>query len=130
MNKETPNVPGISEGLKRSNVPLSAAVKANGFVFVSGMPPMDPKSGGFVTGDIRRQTEACLEAVKACLEGAGSSLEKVVKVTIYCSNAAHYRAVNEVYARYFPENPPARTFVAVASWPMEFDMEIECVALE
>jgi reactive intermediate/imine deaminase len=90
---------------------------------------MDPATGGFVKGDIATQTKASLEALKRALEAAGSSLEKVCKVTIYAVNAAHFRTINEVYARFFPEAPPARTFVTVGSWPMDFDIEIECVAL-
>jgi reactive intermediate/imine deaminase len=127
--KETVRVSPISEMIEKAKVPLSAAVKANGFVFVSGMPPFDHATGGMVRGDMAAQTEACLENVKTALEAAGSSLDKVVKVTVYAVNAAHYATINRAYARYFPVDPPARTFVAVASWPMEFDIEIECVAL-
>ena len=129
MEKEIVRVPGISETLEKAKVPLSAAVKANGFVFVSGTPPIDLEKGGLVFGDIVKQTEACLEGLKASLEAAGSSLDKVVKVTIYASNSAYYGTINKVYAKYFADRPPARTFVAVASWPMEFDIEIECTAL-
>jgi reactive intermediate/imine deaminase len=119
----------MSEALEKAGIPLSAAIKAGGFVFVSGTPPIDPKTGALVSGDIATQTEACLHGVEATLEAAGSSLDKVVKVTIYASNSAYYGTINKVYARHFPNDPPARTFVAVASWPMEFDIEIECVAL-
>jgi reactive intermediate/imine deaminase len=98
-------------------------------VFVSGLPPFDRKTGAMVKGDIGAQTEASLENVKAALEAAGSSLEKVVKVTIYIANAAWFPTVNAVYARYFPNDPPARTFVAVGSWPLEFDIEVECIAV-
>ena len=129
MTREVIHVPGVSDALVKAKVPLSAAVKAGGFVFVSGMPPIDLEKGTLVPGDIVTQTEACLEGLKAALEAAGSSLEKVVKVTIYASNSAYYGTINKIYARYFPSQPPARTFVAVASWPMEFDIEIECTAL-
>ena len=129
MEKVVIEVPGISEGTHKAGVPLSAAIKANGFVFVSGMPPTDPATGAFVKGDIATQTKASLEAMKRALDAAGSSLEKVCKVTIYAVNAAHYRTINEVYARFFPSAPPARTFVTVGSWPMDFDIEIDCVAL-
>jgi len=104
-------------------------VKANGFVFVSGLPPIDLATGRISNGDIATQTELSLKAVKHALESAGSSLDKVCKVTIYASNAAYFKTINEIYARYFTSSPPARTFVTVASWPMEFDIEIECVAL-
>jgi reactive intermediate/imine deaminase len=129
MTKEIVRVPVISEALEKAGIPLSAAIKAGGFVFVSGTPPIDLEKGTLVPGDIVTQTEACLEGLKATLEAAGSSLEKVLKVTVYASNSAYYGTINKVYARYFPKNPPARTFVAVASWPMEFDIEIECTAL-
>jgi 2-iminobutanoate/2-iminopropanoate deaminase len=116
--KEIVRVPGISEPIEAAKVPLSAAVKANGFVFVSGLPPIDRRTGKIERASIDRQTELVLENVKAALEAAGSSLDKVVKCTVFCANAG-----------YFPHQPPARTFCAVGSWPWEFDIEIECVAL-
>lgn len=129
MDKEIIRVSPISEALAKIRAPLSPAVKANGFVFVSGLPPLDRQTGAVVKGDIEVQTELSLENVKAALEAAGSSLDKVVKVTIYVANAAWFPTVNAIYARYFPKDPPARTFVAVGSWPLEFDIEIECIAL-
>jgi 2-iminobutanoate/2-iminopropanoate deaminase len=127
--KEVVRVPGVSEFLEQNKVPISPAIKANGFVFVSGAPPADPDKGGFVKGGIEAQTKACLESVKRTLECAGSSLEKVCMVRIYCANSAYFGTINEIYKTYFPKDPPARTFVTVASWPMEFDLEIECTAL-
>jgi 2-iminobutanoate/2-iminopropanoate deaminase len=129
VDKEIIKVSPISEALEKGKIPLSPAVKANGFVFVSGLPPFDRKTGAMVKGDIAAQTEASLENVRAALEAAGSSLDKVVKVTIYIANAAWFPTVNAVYARYFTNNPPARTFVAVGSWPLEFDIEVECIAV-
>lgn len=129
MRKETIRVSGISEAIDSVGVPLSAAVKGGGFVFVSGMPPFDTKTKRFVHGDLAKQTEVCLENLKTALEAAGSSLEKVLKVTVYAANAAYYSTINGVYSRYFPENPPARSFVTVGSWPREFDIEIDCIAL-
>ena len=108
---------------------IRLATKANGFVFVSGTPPFDLETGKLVRGDIEVQTEASLKAVRHCLESAGSSLDRVVMVRVYASNAGFYSTINRIYARFFPENPPSRTFVPVAPWPMEFDIEIECVAL-
>ena len=107
------HVPGISEGLIEKKVPISPAVKAN----------------GFVKGDISVQTRQCLETVKHVLAAAGSSLDKVVSVRVYITNAAYFGTVNEIYKGYFAQNPPTRTFINVGSWPLEFDIEIECVAL-
>jgi reactive intermediate/imine deaminase len=128
VDKTAIRVGKISEAIDRGKVPLSAAVRANGFVFVSGLPPIDQKTGELVRGDVVRQAEQVLENVKAALEAAGSSLDKVVKVTVFITNAAYFTRVNEVYARYFPHDPPARSFVTVGSWPWEFDIEIECIA--
>ena len=129
MAKEVIGVAGISEALEQANVPLSPAVKANGFVFVSGCPPIDRSTGQIIRGDIVEQTELVMENVKAVLEAAGTTLENVVKVNIFIANSAYYATVNEIYARYFPKDPPARTFATVGSWPWEFDIEIECIAL-
>lgn len=124
MKKE---IVDVDKGL--SSTPLSAAVKAGGFVFVSGMPPREPGSSKIPLADVKRQTELVLDGLQRRLEAAGSSLEKVVKCTVYVTNAAYFDIVNEVYARYFPVDPPARTFVTVGSWPWPFDVEIECIAV-
>jgi 2-iminobutanoate/2-iminopropanoate deaminase len=129
MPKEVIEVPVLSQGVRNVGVHLSLVTKANDFVFVSGTPPFDLETGKFVRGDIETQTEASLKAVQRCLESAGTSLDKVVMVRVYASNAAFYSVINRVYARFFPDKPPSRTFVPVASWPMEFDIEIKCVAL-
>lgn len=126
--KQVIEVPVLSEGARRLGVPLSVVTKANGFVFVSGTPPFDLQTGKIVRGDIAVQTEASLRAVEHCLRAAGASLGDVVMVRIYAANAGFYGAINQVYARFFPTDPPSRTFVPVASWPMEFDIEIECIA--
>ena len=122
-------VPGISEALEKARVPLSPAVKANGFVFVSGLPPIDRKTGKVINGDIKRQTRVSLQNVGRALRAAGSSFDRVVKVNVYISNSGYFELVNEEYRKFFPEAPPARTFVTVGSWPWEFDIEIECIAL-
>jgi len=127
--KQTFRVGKLSEKLDAAKVPLSPVVKANGFVFVSGQPPLNAATGELVGGDIETQTRAALDNVKLCLETAGSALDKVVKCNVYVTNIAYYDRVNAVYAEYFPADPPARTFAAVASWPWEFDIEIECIAL-
>jgi len=127
--KQVIRVPGITEAEEKKKVPLSAAIKANGFVFVSGLPPIDPKTGDIKIGNIREQTVQVLENVKAALEAAGSSLDKVVKAQVLISNAAYFEEVNTIYAKYFPHDPPARSFITVGSWPWKFDIEIECIAL-
>jgi reactive intermediate/imine deaminase len=129
MEKEIIDVPVISDLIRNAGVPLSPVVRANGFLFVSGLPGMNLSDGKLIGGGIEAQTEASLAAVKHALEAAGSSLSKVVKATIYITNAAYFHKVNTIYARYFSDMPPARTFVTVGSWPMEFDIEIECIAL-
>jgi 2-iminobutanoate/2-iminopropanoate deaminase len=129
MKKKIIRVPGLTEAVAKTGAPLSILVKAGDFLYCSGLPPLDPKSGELVKGDIQTQTRAVLDALKYALEHAGSSLDKVVKTTIFITNAAYFKTVNDIYRTYFPNDPPARTFVAVASWPLEFDIEIECVAL-
>jgi 2-iminobutanoate/2-iminopropanoate deaminase len=129
MDRTVVEVPVISDAIRRAGAPLSPVIKANGFVFVSGLPPIDLATGAFAKGDIATQTELSLAAVRRALEAAGSAVEKVCKVTVYTSNAAHFHTINEVYARTFRTAPPARTFVAVGSWPLDFDIEIECIAL-
>lgn len=127
--KEIIEIPVLSDTVRKLGVPLSLVVRANGLLFVSGLPPLDPVTGQIVKGDVEAQTEGSLRALKYVLETAGSSLEKVVKTTAYVSNAGCFPTFNRVYARYFPDRHPARTFVAVGSWPLEFDVEVECIAL-
>ena len=129
MAKDVIEVPVLSERVRKAGVPLSVVTKANDMVYVSGTPPFDLVTGALVRGDITVQTEASLRALEHCLKAAGSSLDKVVMVRVYAANAGFYNAINAVYAKFFPKDPPSRTFVPVASWPMEFDIEIECVAL-
>jgi 2-iminobutanoate/2-iminopropanoate deaminase len=129
VTKEIIEVPVLTETARRLGVPAAMATRANGFVFVSGTPPIDIETGAIVRGDIETQTRACLIALEHCLKAAGSSLDRVTMVRVYAANAGHYAAINRVYARFFVKDPPSRSFVPVASWPMEFDIEIECVAL-
>lgn len=129
MKKEIIEVPVLSETVRKLGVPLSLVTKGQGLVFVSGTPPLDINTGTLVKGDIEAQTEASLTALKHCLAAAGTSPENILMVRIYAANTGFYGAINRVYARHFPKDPPARTFVPVASWPMEFDIEIEAVAV-
>ncbi len=133
MKKEVVKVPAffeVKDAKGRREVPLSKAIKANGFVFIGGTPPTDPATGQFPGGDIESQTRRVLENLKMTLEAAGSSLDRVVKTTIYSTNVAYFSEINEIYREYFPEDPPARTYVNVGSWPRKFDIEIEAIALQ
>jgi 2-iminobutanoate/2-iminopropanoate deaminase len=109
--------------------PYSQAIKAGGFVFASGQIPTDPQTGQFVAGGIAEQTEQVLKNLRAVLEAAGSSLDQVVKTTVFLADMKEFSGMNEVYARFFPEPPPARATVAVAGLPRDARVEIEVVAL-
>src|SRR5688572_24594449 len=102
MKKEIVRVPGLTDAVARTGAPLSILVKAGEFLYCSGLPPLDPKSGELIKGDIQTQTRAVLEALKYALEHAGSSLDRVVKTTIFITNAAYFKTVNEIYRTYFP----------------------------
>lgn len=129
MGKKVHGCGKVGEQMAARKIPLSAATSGNGFVFVSGLPPVDWKTGELVRGDILVQTRQSLENVKRALEEAGSSLDKVLKTTIYITNSGYFNDVNKIYAEYFPHEPPARSFITVGSWPWEFDIEIEAIAL-
>ncbi|MGH9793921.1 MAG: RidA family protein [Candidatus Acidiferrales bacterium] len=109
--------------------PYSQAIKANGFLFVSGQIPLDPASGKLIDGDVRKQTERVLENLKGIVEAAGSALDRVVKTTVYLKDIGDFAAMNETYARYFASNPPARATVEVARLPRDVRVEIELIAL-
>ena len=109
--------------------PYSQAIKAGGFVFVSGQIPIDPQTGQFVSGGVAEQTERVLKNLSAVLEAAGSSLEQVVKTTVFLADMKDFGAMNEVYARFFSAEPPARATVAAAGLPRDARVEIEAVAL-
>jgi 2-iminobutanoate/2-iminopropanoate deaminase len=130
MKREAVRVEPISSWLAKRNAPVSAVTRGGGLVFVSGLPPFDRRTGEIFSGPIENQTELVLEQLKLCLETAGSSLPNVLKCNVYCTSAAHFTAVNAVYARYFPENPPARIFVCIPEWFAPFDIEIDCVAIQ
>ena len=110
--------------------PYSQAVVAGGFVHCSGQIALDPATGQLVAGDVSEQAERVLTNLGAVLEAAGSSLERVVKCTVYLKTMADFAAVNAVYARHFPAGAaPARATVAVAMLPLDARVEIDCLAL-
>ena len=109
--------------------PYSQAVKHNGLVFLSGQVGFDPAHMQIVEGGIAEQTARVLENIKAVLEAAGSSLEKVLKTTVFLKDMGEFTAMNEVYARYFKENPPARSTVEAARLPRDVRVEIDAIAI-
>ncbi len=109
--------------------PYSQGIKAGGFLFLSGQIPLTPETGELVLGDIKVQAERVLENLAQILAAAGTSFEQVVKTTIFLTDMGNFAAVNEVYARYFPANPPARACVAVAQLPRGVAVEIEAIAI-
>lgn len=109
--------------------PYSQAIRANGFLFLSGQVSLDPATQQLVPGGIAQQTERVLENLKGVLEAAGSSLARVVKTTVYLKDMNDFSAMNEVYARYFPNDPPARATVEVARLPKDARVEIDLIAL-
>lgn len=108
--------------------PYSQAVIHNGLVYLSGQIPLDPASGQMVAGDIVAQTTRVLENMKAVLEACGTSLQGVLKTTVFLKDLGEFAAMNEVYGRYFGEKPPARSTVEVARLPRDARVEIDCVA--
>ncbi len=109
--------------------PYSQAVKANGFVFVSGQIPLDPATQQLVEGDVASQTERVLQNLSGILKAAGSSLEQVVKAGVFLKNMSDFAAMNEVYGRHFTQNPPARATVEVARLPKDVLVEIDVIAV-
>jgi 2-iminobutanoate/2-iminopropanoate deaminase len=119
----------VSDRLPAPKGPYSPAVKANGFVFVSGQGPVDPGTGELLRGTIQQETELVLSNIRAILEEAGSSLKLVVKTNVYLDRIEDFAAMNSVYATFFPNDPPARTTIEAANLPMGIGVEIDVIAL-
>lgn len=119
---ETGNAP-------RAIGPYSQAVVAGGFVFASGQIPLDPETGEFVAGGVAEQTEQVLRNLSAVLEAAGTGLAHVLKTTVFLADMNDFAAMNEVYGRYFNDQPPARATVEAARLPRDARVEIEAIAL-
>jgi 2-iminobutanoate/2-iminopropanoate deaminase len=109
--------------------PYSQAIKANGFVFVSGQVAIDPTTQQVISGDVAAQTERVMRNLTAILKAAGSGLEKVVRSTVFLKSMGDFAAMNEVYGRYFASAPPARSTVEVARLPRDMLVEIDVIAL-
>lgn len=108
--------------------PYSQAIKIGNLVFLSGQIPLLPATGEIVQGDIRVQTRQVLENIKHVLEAAGSSLDKVVKTTIFMKDLNDYTVINDVYKDFFSHKPPARAAVQVARLPRDVGVEVEAIA--
>lgn len=109
--------------------PITPVVVANGFVFVSGLPPFDPETGDVRPAPFDVQAKRVLAQMETCLEAAGASLAQLVKCNVYCVlEPSHFAAFNSVYARFFPNESPARIFMHVPAWPGPFDIEVDGIA--
>jgi 2-iminobutanoate/2-iminopropanoate deaminase len=118
-----------SEGAPKAVGAYAQAVRAQGFVFLSGQIPLDPGTGELITGDIAAQTRRVMDNLRAILETAGTALDRVVKATIYLTDMSDFAVVNQTYAEYFPAAKPARATVAVAALPRGAKVEIDMIAL-
>lgn len=118
----TPNAPAAIG-------PYSQGISADSFLFLSGQVALDPATGQLVAGDIRAQTERVLKNLEAVLQAAGSSMAAVVRTTVYLADMNDFAAMNEVYARFFPAPPPARSTVQAARLPRDARVEIDVIAV-
>ena len=118
-----------TENAPKAIGPYTQAVIHNGIAYLSGQIPLDPASGQLIEGDIAAQTERVMENLKAVLAAAGSSLDRVLKTTVYLVEIAEFPIMNEVYGRYFSANPPARSTVQVAKLPRGARIEVDIVAI-
>jgi 2-iminobutanoate/2-iminopropanoate deaminase len=109
--------------------PYSQAIRAQGLIFTSGQVAIDPATQQVVEGDISAQTDRVLKNIAAILQASGSSLEKVLRCTVFLKNMGDFAAMNEVYGRYFKQTPPARSTVEVARLPKDVLIEIDVIAL-
>jgi 2-iminobutanoate/2-iminopropanoate deaminase len=109
--------------------PYSQAIRANGFVFVSGQVAIDPATHQFVAGDVAAQTDRAIKNLAGILKAAGSSLQKVVRATVFLKNIDDFAAMNEVYGKHFSSAPPARSTVEVARLPKGALVEVDVIAL-
>ena len=118
----TPNAP-------KAIGPYSQAIKANGFIFISGQVAFDPATGSLIPGGIEQQTEQVMKNLAAILQAAGSGWDKVVKTTVFLKNMSEFGQMNEVYGKFCKNAPPARSTVEVARLPRDVSVEIDVIAL-
>jgi 2-iminobutanoate/2-iminopropanoate deaminase len=115
-------------GVPAPRGPYSPAVKAGGFVYVSGQVPVDISTNQFSLGDVKHETRLILNNTKAILAGAGTTMAQVVKCTVYLANGDDFAAMNEVYAEFFGEHKPARTTIVCQFVMKDIKVEIDCIA--
>lgn len=108
--------------------PYSQAIKAGGFIFVSGQIPLDPSTGKLVEGSFEDKVRRVMDNIKAILEAAGASMDDIVKVTVYLSDIRLFSEFNRVYSEYFKGSPPARVVVEVSGLPLGAELEVEAIA--
>lgn len=118
-----------TENAPKAIGPYSQAIKANGLLFASGQVPIDPATGEIIEGSIGVQTERVFENLKAVLEAAGTSLDKVIKTTVFLADLTDFAEMNATYAKFFGEAPPARSTVEVSRLPRDARVEIDLIAL-
>ena len=118
-----------TEQAPRAIGPYSQAIRAGNLLFCSGQIPIDPSTGEFVSGGVAEQTEQVMRNLSAVLSAGKSSLKQVVKTTVFLADMDDFTAMNEVYGRYFGENPPARATVQAARLPRDARVEIEAIAV-
>jgi 2-iminobutanoate/2-iminopropanoate deaminase len=109
--------------------PYSQAIRAQGLVFTSGQVAIDPTTQQVIAGDVSAQTDRVLKNLAAILQASGSTLDKVLRCTVFLKNMGDFAAMNEVYGRYFKESPPSRSTVEVARLPKDVLVEIDVIAL-
>jgi 2-iminobutanoate/2-iminopropanoate deaminase len=119
----------FTEAAPKAIGPYSQAIKVGGFIYTAGQGGMDPRTGEIVPGGIEAETRQVLTNIKHILEAAGSSMDLVVKTTVYLRDMQDFTTMNGVYATFFPTNPPARTTVQAAALPRGIAVEIDTVAI-
>ena len=118
-----------TEGAPKAIGPYSQAIRAGGLLFTSGQVAIDPATQQIIVGDVSTQTDRVLKNLSAVLQASGSSLEQVVRCTVFLKNMGDFAAMNEVYGKYFKQAPPARSTVEVARLPKDALVEIDAIAL-